>query len=118
MSYVVRPGSGAARAIEYLQRVGSATPQELAEGAGIAPKSLATLIRGAIRAGLIERTGKSNAIVYSMPGPVVEDPPPVFNLALWLDGELTICGAEQHDNGSVVLKRDQVEHLRVFLGAA
>jgi hypothetical protein len=115
MSYVVRPGSGAARAIEYLQRGGSASPSELAEGAQIGAGSLATLIRGAIRAGLIERTGKSNAIVYSLPGPSVEDPPPVFNLALWLDGELTICGAEQHDNGSVVLKRDQVAQLRVFL---
>ena len=39
----------------------------------------------------------------------------MLNLALWLDGELTICGAEQHDNGSVVLKRDQVAQLRVFL---
>jgi hypothetical protein len=115
-TYVVRPGSGAARVIEYLQSVGSAKAADLCDGAGIDPRSLAALIRSAVLAGLILRTGKGCAVLYSLPGPVAEDPPPVFNAALWADGELSIYGGQPSgDQGAIVLSADQVAKLRGLL---
>jgi len=107
--------------IEHLQAEGPKRAAALCEALGIGPGSLSTLIRPAVRAGLIWRTGRGNAVVYSVPRqtdePAADEEPPPFNLALWLDGDLTICGVTANDNGTVVLTRDQVEQLRRFLGA-
>ena len=138
-TYAPKPGSVADRATRYLAAYGLTTAVELARALEMpSTQNLLPCIEAAIRHGRIRRVKVDGRVylqaddgvvsVVAEPSEPAESGPedddddaaeaPTFNLALWLDGDLTICGVTANENGTVVLTRDQVEQLRRFLGAS
>lgn len=124
MTFKLRSGSTAARAVDHLREHGPCTGQDLAQAIDAA--NIGTNLRPAIKHGVIERCYVDGKVGYRLGSGVpaaagagqqdeaAEEPPP-FNAALWMDGDVLLSGIHVNEDSSVLLTQDQVHKLMRFL---
>lgn len=107
-------GSLAAKAIEHLQSLEDGvrlSSEDLAAAIGYEGASLSQCLAGARRRGELDAERAGRGFVWFLPQ--AQDNTPVeFSASLWLDGDLVIYGAQEMDDGGVLLTKDQLAQIK------
>jgi DNA-binding transcriptional ArsR family regulator len=92
------------------------TAQELADLAGIDRLTVSSTLRVAVKNEAVYAQRKGREFVYSLTPYEVEAEEPAepvkFSAAMWDDGDLVIYGAQQTDDGGVLLSKEQLATIK------
>lgn len=115
--YKPHAGSTARKVIDHLTKHGGEiTRDQVAKKFGVEkPAHITSLLRNAIKHGLLKtaRTG-NGATVFTMPPPSGSEAPaknaPLL-IGVWSDGDVSVRGGTENEDGSVTYTRAQVQQL-------
>lgn len=116
----IRKDGLAAKAIAHLQSLEAGTrmsSEDLAAAIGYAGPSFAQIMNAARNGGDIVAEREGKGLVWSLPEPE-DDSEPAFNAALWADGDLVVYGAQQNEDGSITLNREQLVKIKGLIAWA
>ena len=95
--------------------------QELADIAGIEKLAVSSTLRCALQHEAIFAQRRGREFVYSLTayaedGATEEASEPVpFNAALYLDGDLIVYGAQEMEDGGMLITKEQLAHLKKLI---
>lgn len=110
-AYQPRAGSAGALVLAHLQEHGgSLTSEQIAALIDKETGSISTLLKTAVREGVLVVEGVRGSLTYSLPEPVPPADGPL-RISTWDDGDVVVAGGVINEDGSVTYTREQMAQL-------
>lgn len=99
------------RAVEW-------TTEQVAAIVNIAPSSVSTTLKAAIRNELLFKQKRGIHTFYCLTSYEPQAEPPEFKASLWTDGEIVMYGVQHNTDGSVTLTKEHIALIRPLVMGA